>query len=96
MRLTGEFVRFAKRRLRGDDQERDAARTLTRADAAWLAAMILSGHGEGFPVVDPWTGDFPSNEQLGAMPLEEARKFVFGLDTDETMRRCQARVANIG
>lgn len=90
-RLGGEFVRFAKRRLKGDDQERDAARTLTRADAAWLAAMILSGHEEGFPDVVPWTGDFPSNEQLGAMPLQEARKFVFGLGTYEAMLRCHER-----
>ena len=85
------FVRFAKRRLKGDDQERDAARILTRADAAWLAAMILSGHEEGFPVVVPWTGDFPSNEQLASMPLQIARTFVFGLGTYETMLRCHER-----
>ena len=91
-RLAGAFLRFTKRRLKGSDQARDAARTLTRADASWLAAMILSGHEEGFPVVIPWTGGFPSNEQLAAMPLDEARGFVFGLGTDETMRRCHEQV----
>ena len=92
-RLVVEFVRFARRRLKGCDQERDAARTLARADAAWLAAMILSGQEKAFPVVLPKTrtGDFPSNEQLAAMPLQEARAFVFGWGTDETMRRCHER-----
>lgn len=90
-RLRGEFIRFANRRLKGGDQARDAARTLTRAEAAWLAAMILSGHEEGFPVVVPWTGDFPSNEQLGAMPLDEARTYIFGLGAYETMQRCHKR-----
>ncbi len=91
VRLAGDFTRFAMRRLKGADQERDAARTFTRADAAWLAAMILSGHDEEFPDPVAWIGDFPNNGQLAAMPLQVARIFLFGLGACETMRRCHDR-----
>lgn len=91
-RIAGEFIRFAKRHLKGDDQGRDAARTLTRGDAAWLAAMSLCEHEEGFPDVVPRTIYSPSPGQLSVLPLEEARTFVFGLGTYETMRRCHERV----
>lgn len=91
-RLSGQFMRFAQRRLKGDDQEREAERTLTCSDAAWLAAMILGRHDDEFPKVVFWASDFPSTDQLGTMPLELARAFVFGLDTYETMLRCHERI----
>lgn len=101
-RLARQFDGFARRRLKDDDQDRDADRTLTRSDAAWLAAFIidrnprnladLDSSSNGLPSVIPWTGDLPTNEQLAAMPLLAAQTILFGLGTDETMRRCHDRV----
>lgn len=92
MRHARDFEGFAKRRLHGDNQDRDANRTMPRGDAAWLAGMVQGGHSEGFPELVLWTGVLPTSEQLATMPLPAAQAILFGLGANETMRRCHDRV----
>lgn len=91
-RLARWFDRQGRRRIKGDDQDREALRTIKRSDAAWLGALLsASSTGAAPTIVSGSSVEFPSTRQLAQMPPEAAREFILRLGAYQAMSACGER-----
>lgn len=92
-RLAKFFARCGGRSLKNLEQDREAARIISRDDACWLGAQISASMKGQAPCILPrfTDGPFPSAEALAQLPWELARELLLGLGTFEAMDRCYER-----
>lgn len=92
-RLAKFFARSGERSLKNLEQDREAARIISRDDACWLGAQIsASMTGKAPFILARFTdGQFPSAEALAQLPSTLARELLLGLGAYEAMHRCYER-----